>query len=164
MGGDGRGGGNYTTGTTGSIGAYSVSNEAPRGANSINALRRGWHSRRWCVGGLHNKPETMTQFETYTDTLSTMWRAETPSHGYVDEMFPPDAPTLFIMAPEDMISLIGHPNSKDEASKTTHAWDVTDGTKWVRVYNYKHPRAFSMRGDAPYATTSFLAFVTAKLK
>lgn len=90
-----------------------------------------------------------------------MWRAETPSHGYVDEMYPLDAPTHFIMAPEDMTALLGEPNSHDDPSKTAHAWDVTDGTKWAHVYNYKHPRAFSMRGDAPDATTSFLAFVMA---
>lgn len=87
-----------------------------------------------------------------------MWRAETPSHGYVDELYPVDAPTQFVVAPEDMAALLGAPNSEDDASKTTHAWDVTDGTNWVHLYNYKHPHAFSMRGDAPDATTLFSAF------
>lgn len=90
-----------------------------------------------------------------------MWRAETPSHDYVDEMFPLEAPTQFVVAPEDMTALLGEPNSKDDVSKTTHAWDVTDGKNWVHVYNYKHSHAFSMRGDAPDATASFLAFVLA---
>lgn len=69
-------------------------------------------------------------------------------------MYPLDAPTHFIMSPEDTILLIGHPNSQDDR-------DVTDGTNWVHIYNYKHPRAFSMRDDAPGATASLVAFVMA---
>lgn len=76
-------------------------------------------------------------------------------------MYPLDAPTHFIMSPDDMTALLGELNSQDDPSKTTHEWDVIDGTKWVHVYNYKHPRAFSMRDDAPDATASFLAFVMA---
>lgn len=90
-----------------------------------------------------------------------MWRAETPSQGYVDEMYPLQAPTNFNMSPEDMTALLGKPNSQDDPSKTTHSWDVTDRTKWVHLYNYKHPHDFSMRGDAPDATTLFLTFVMA---
>lgn len=62
-----------------------------------------------------------------------MWRTETPSQGYVDEVYPQQEPTRFTMSPGDMTALLGEPNSQDDPSKTTHAWDVTDGTKWVHV-------------------------------
>ena len=102
----------------------------------------------------------MNQYQTYKQSF-TMWRPETPANGCVDEMYPQQEPTHFTMSPRDMTVLLGEPNSQDDPGKTTHAWDVTDGTNWVHVYNYKHPRAFSMRGDAPDATTSFLEFIMA---
>lgn len=93
---------------------------------------------------------------------TTMWRAEKPVSGWVDEVYPQQEPTHFTMSPRDMVALLGEPNSQDDPSKTTHAWDVTDGTTWVHVYNYKHLRAFSMRGEAPDATTRFLEFIRSK--
>ena len=88
-----------------------------------------------------------------------MWRAETPPQGWVEENYPRESPTHFDASPEDLTSLLGEANSRDDESKTTHSWDVTDGTSWVHVYNYKHRNSFSMRGDTPDATIRFLDFV-----
>lgn len=91
-----------------------------------------------------------------------MWHAEKPSKGPVDQKYPKRIPTYFTMSPQDLTTLLGEPNSKYDWDKTTHAWDVTDGTNWVHVCTYKRTCSFSMRGDEPDATSSFLEFIKRK--
>lgn len=88
-----------------------------------------------------------------------MWRAQKPVSGWVHEMYLQQELTHFTKSPRDMVALLGEPNSQDGPSKTTQSWNATDGTTWVHVFNYKRPRAFSTRGEAPDGTTRFLEFI-----
>lgn len=88
-----------------------------------------------------------------------MWHVQKPSKGSVDQTYPKQIPTYFTMSPQDLTTLLGEPNSEYDWDKTTHAWDVTEGTNRVHVYNFKRMCSFSMRGDEPDATSSFLDFV-----
>jgi hypothetical protein len=64
-----------------------------------------------------------------------MWRAETPSNGYVDEMYPLDAPTHFIMSPEGMTALLG-----EQARPRTRGTSLTSETLCSSV-----PQSFDTR-------------------
>lgn len=66
------------------------------------------------------------------------------------------------MSPQDLTTLPGEPNSEYDWDKTTHAWDVTDGSNGVHVYSFKRTCSFSVRGDEPDATSSYLEFIKSK--
>ena len=90
---------------------------------------------------------------------NTAWRAATPPLGHTVELYPRRSPTHFFASPRYVTHVFGEPNSDDDPYKTFHAWDVTDGTSWVHLYNYKERNSFSMRGDAPGATEAALEYI-----
>lgn len=72
---------------------------------------------------------------------NTAWRAATPPLGHNMELHPRRSPTHFFASPRYVIHVFGEPNSDDDPYKTFHAWDVTDGTSWVHLYNYEELHA-----------------------
>ena len=90
---------------------------------------------------------------------NTAWRAATPPLGHTVELYPRRSPTHFFASPRYVIHVFGEPNSDDDPYKTFHAWDITDGTSWVHLYNYKERNSFSMRGDSPGATQAALEYI-----
>lgn len=88
------------------------------------------------------------------------WKAERPPVGYEMEVYPRQSPTHFFVSPRYLKHIFGEPNSRDDPYRTFHVWDVTDGTDWVHIYNYKDENSFSMRGDSPDATQGVLEFIS----
>ncbi len=93
--------------------------------------------------------------------MDSAWRAETPPPGRADriEVYPRRSPAHFLMSPRYLMRVFGPPNSRDDPYKTFHAWDLTDGSSWVHLYNYRDENSWSMRGDSPGATRAVMAHV-----
>lgn len=101
------------------------------------------------------KPERMIWHQTDNHTIPVLITSSNVVRRYTStglgrRSVPTAVPDPFHHVPDDLTTLLGGPNSQNSQD---------DGTKWVHAYNYKHPHAFSMRGDPPDATSSFLDFI-----